>query len=521
MKKRRIIEAAGVILFCFLMVIGVAAGTKKNQHQTLNSKEVAADELQTEGFAVADGMEVNVLQDVFYTQDIASVDPGSLVEVKGAKDYTVSIDGYQELESLDADQNQIGEFSNTVPEEEGYYQVSITVSDKVQGSVMTDAVLVYDKTAPEIAGVADASFDSEPTEDMITCSATDNIDGPVDCQKQIEKISDEEYKVTVKAVDKAGNEAVATATLTVGAEGDNGTGQEQQQSAAASSDPANVERGTNAGAGAQNVADSWQITQYGDEGGYQYMFYTIVDNTGRLVIVDGGFEGNADVVRNVIKQHNNHVTAWIITHPHPDHVGAFNAIMSANTDNAVTVDRIYTIPVNKERYEATAQDYDDIGAFEKFYSLSQTMNNISYLNAGDELDLIGLRMQVFHSWDANVDALPDHLCNDGSMMFKVSGRKKSMLFCADVQSEMEPYILASYRNQLHADYVQLGHHGNWGLTTDFYDVVNPSAVFFDGPRSLIDDESGKYDGYLLRNYFAAKGIPEYRFTTAPNTVVVE
>ena len=254
MKKRRIMEAAGVILFCFLMVIGVAAGTKKNQHQTLNSTEVAADELQTEGVAVADGMEVNVLQDVFYTQDITSVDPESLVEVKGAKDYTVSIDGYQKLESLDADQNQTGEFSNTVPEEEGYYQVSIMVSDKEQGSIMTDAVLVYDKTAPEIAGVADASFDSKPTEDMITCSATDNIDGPVDCQKQIEKISDEEYKVTVKAADKAGNEAVATATLTVGAEGDNGTGQEQQQSTAASSDQVNVEQGTNAGAGAQNVA---------------------------------------------------------------------------------------------------------------------------------------------------------------------------------------------------------------------------------------------------------------------------
>ena len=43
MKKRRIMEASGVILFCFLMVIGVAAGTKKNQHQTLNSTEVAAD----------------------------------------------------------------------------------------------------------------------------------------------------------------------------------------------------------------------------------------------------------------------------------------------------------------------------------------------------------------------------------------------------------------------------------------------------------------------------------------------
>ena len=515
MNKRKILEVAGVLLFCFLMVLGVAAGTKKNQQQTLSSTEVAADELQTEGFAVADGMEVNVLQDVFYTQDIASLDPAALVEVKGAGDYTVSIDGYQKLESLDAVQDQNGEISNTIPEEEGYYKASIMVSDKEQGSVLTDAVLVYDKTVPEIVGVADASLDSEPTEDMITCSATDNIDGPVECQKQIEKISDEAYKVTVKAVDKAGNEAVATATLTVSAEDNRDAGQEQQQNETASSDTANT------GSGTQNTADSWQITQYGDESGAQYMFYSITDNTGRLVIVDGGYEGNADVVRNVIKQHDNHVAAWIITHPHADHVGAFNAIMSANTDNAITVDRIYTVPVNKERYESTAQAYDDIDTYEKFYSLSQTMNNITYLNAGDELDLIGLRMQVFHSWDANVDALPDHLCNDGSMMFKVSGKKKSMLFCADVQSEMEPYILASYQNQLHADYVQLGHHGNWGLTTDFYDIVNPSAVFFDGPQWLIDDESGQYDGYLLRNYFAAKGITEYRFTTAPNTVVVE
>lgn len=262
----------------------------------------------------------------------------------------------------------------------------------------------------------------------------------------------------------------------------------------------------------------WTVTQYGSGSGNQMMFYTITNPKGQLAIIDGGWDTDADQVRRVIGEHHGHVDAWVITHPHPDHVGAFNAIMAANTDGSVVVDRIYTVPVNRERYQETAHTYDVIDAYEIFYILTKDADNVIYLRENDSFDLIGLKAEVLHSWDEHVDALPDHLCNDGSLMFRVDGKKNSMLFCADVQAEMEEFIIPFHREDLKADYVQCGHHGNWGLTTDFYDLVGAKTAFMDAPADILDQEDSRYDGYLLRDYFLANGTALMRPETAPNTV---
>lgn len=264
----------------------------------------------------------------------------------------------------------------------------------------------------------------------------------------------------------------------------------------------------------------WTITQYGSDGSNQMMFYTITNPKGQLVIVDGGWDTDADAVRRVIDAHRGHVDAWVITHPHPDHVGAFNAIMAANTDGSVVVEKIYTVPVNRERYQETAHSYDVIDAYEIFYVLTKDADNVIYLKENDSFDLIGLQAKVLHSWDEHVDALPDHLCNDGSLMFTVQGKREKMLFCADVQSEMEEFIIPEHRDELAADFIQCGHHGNWGLTTEFYDLVDAKAAFIDAPASIIDDEHGKYDGYLLRDYFLGNGTKLLRPETAPNKIIL-
>ena len=67
----------------------------------------------------------------------------------------------------------------------------------------------------------------------------------------------------------------------------------------------------------------WKITQYGDASGLQMMFYTLQDHYGHLVVVDGGWPGNAEQVRKVINEKGGHVNAWFLTHPHEDHIGAF------------------------------------------------------------------------------------------------------------------------------------------------------------------------------------------------------
>ena len=82
----------------------------------------------------------------------------------------------------------------------------------------------------------------------------------------------------------------------------------------------------------------YTITQYGDYEDRQHMFYTIEDSKKNLIIIDGGWDSEADTVREVISQYNNHVSAWIITHPHPDHAGAFNVIAAEPGD--IVIDEI-------------------------------------------------------------------------------------------------------------------------------------------------------------------------------------
>ena len=242
---------------------------------------------------------------------------------------------------------------------------------------------------------------------------------------------------------------------------------------------------------------------------------------GRLVIVDGGYDSDAQQVLSILKQHQYHADAWIITHAHPDHAGAFNAIMATYPDTNVKIDHIYTTRVNRKRYEETAHDYDGIDTYYTFDSLTQKMNNVSYLKAGDELDLIGLHMKVLHAWDKATEQQQATLLNDGSLMFRLSGQRKSMLFCADVQAEMEDEIISSYSKDLKSDYVECGHHGNWGLDTRFYDLVDPKATFMDCPDQILNDSTGTYDAPQLKAYFEKKGVTVYSFHTAPNQVVLE
>lgn len=264
----------------------------------------------------------------------------------------------------------------------------------------------------------------------------------------------------------------------------------------------------------------WTVTQYASNADEQAMIYTITDQKGHFVIVDGGLDADAEMVRQMIAQHKDHVDTWIITHTHKDHVGAFNAIMDG-TANDFQIDHIYTVDYNTERYKETAHDYDRFDVHETFERFAADLPQIEYLHENDELDLIGLHMKVLSAWDEKVDAMEDHLCNDGSMMFRIDGKKDSMLFCADVQEEMEQYILPTHEEDIQTDYVQCGHHGNWGLSTDFYDRINPKAVFMDAPAWLFDAENEKFDGYRLKQYFMDRGIEVYTHEGAPHTVTLE
>ena len=276
----------------------------------------------------------------------------------------------------------------------------------------------------------------------------------------------------------------------------------------------------------KKISDNWKkdgnayrITQYGTEEDRQMMFYTIESSDGGFIIIDGGLKSNEQAVRDVIKKHGNHVDAWILTHPHPDHIGVFNAIMQ--NPGKISVDMVYDVYIDLEEYRSVAREWDEIDVYEEYLLMAcDGVFNVTHLNRNDTIELFGLKIDCLNAYDDEVKKRTDAICNNGSMMLKIQGDTESFLFCSDVEDEMEDYLMEQYGDLLDCDYIQMSHHGNWGFSEKFYDRLSPKAAFFDGPASLYE-ESELYDGFKMMNLMKNKGTTLYFYRTAPNVIILK
>ena len=265
-------------------------------------------------------------------------------------------------------------------------------------------------------------------------------------------------------------------------------------------------------------SDSWIVTQYADQSGNQGMFYTIYNEMKEvLIVIDGGWVENNEQIRNEICAKGGHVTAWIVTHYHNDHVDAFNTIME--DPQGITVDAVYDSPMDYDEYGRVAQTWDMPECFETYLSLTSELTDVHHLHRGDTFTISDLTFSVFNSYDDCSKAYGD-IPNNASLVFKVQGPGKSMMFCADVHSnELQQQMIALYGDSLKADYLQAGHHGNNSFDDEFYDLVSPSVMFFDAPEWLMKGK--QFHTSRLVRYCEEKQIPYYWYDTAPNSVTLD
>ncbi len=265
------------------------------------------------------------------------------------------------------------------------------------------------------------------------------------------------------------------------------------------------------------VADTdWLITEYGSTEN-QMMFYTMQDMDGHVIVVDGGWVQNADTVRKVIAGLGNHVDAWILTHPHEDHIGAFCEIY--DSPGKIKIDAIYAVDMASPELCMENAPWDSVEMYQRF--LSMNIPQLEYVHSGDKLDVGNLKIDILSAYEDKVDELSNDLLNDGSMMFQVHGSSQTMLFCADVGKSMSEYLVETYGETLKSDYIQMGHHGNGGLKAPFYTIVDPKEAFFDAPDWLFNDTTGKYTTPENRALMESFGSSIVSFATAPNSILLK
>ena len=265
--------------------------------------------------------------------------------------------------------------------------------------------------------------------------------------------------------------------------------------------------------------EGWKITQYGDVSGKQEMCYTITTDNG-LAIIDGGWEYEEDRLRKIIAQYGNSVDAWILTHPHNDHMTAFLDIYK--DPQGIAIHHVYTVEMPEMPVLMANAYWDDYSLLEELLALN--IPELEYLHIGDERNILGLSMKVFSAYEDEIDPISDDLLNDGSMVFKLSGERESMLFCGDAGSALgntalSDMIIARFKDELKSDYLQMGHHGFGGLSWKLYDLVDAKAVFFDAPAWHITS-TGRISSRENDLRMESQGRVVYSFFTAPNQILL-
>ena len=267
-----------------------------------------------------------------------------------------------------------------------------------------------------------------------------------------------------------------------------------------------------------HIKRPWKITQYADRSGSQAMFYTLCSPTGGLIVVDGGTVGNAAYVRKIIKEKGGVVDAWFLTHPHADHIGAFNQIYP--DPQGITIKKIYDTPIDYQYYDTLDQSWDEIGVYANYLNLIKGDHRVHHLNKGDQITVGSLTIKVLNSYNDEVKQLTKDICNDASLVLKFSNAKEHMIFCGDAHSKsIAKYLKKTWKKELKTTYVQTGHHGNNSFPFFLYRYMKPEAAFLDAPQWLIDGE--QYSAKELLSRFHEKKVTTYDYRTAPNEITLK
>lgn len=274
----------------------------------------------------------------------------------------------------------------------------------------------------------------------------------------------------------------------------------------------------------EEVSDTYTITQFADGEGLQCMSYLIEDKRGGLIAIDGGRAWQTLSMVEEIKKRGGKVDYWIITHPHDDHCGVISSLLEAAWQKSELY--IGEILIGEMDFEAVKRQGIRVDAYSYLLKGLSTHNNVTWLKEGDKRNLLGLKMEVFHTCDNLVINESDNILNDGSMVFKLSAKEESILYLADIGKVVADEIIEQYGDRLNADYVQMSHHGNGSLPDAFYTLISPRAALFDAPDWLMENkkkdtgETAEYTTPHYINLMKSMGSEIISYKTAPNEITL-
>lgn len=170
-----------------------------------------------------------------------------------------------------------------------------------------------------------------------------------------------------------------------------------------------------------------------------------------------------------IRQRGGEVRAFILSHPHADHVGGAPSLFRSLSPEEFWDS---AFPQGSEIYLKALQAARDAGVEWK------------RVHAGDIVAIDGVTIRFLAPDSAWTSSLSDP--NEASTIAKIEYRDASFLLTGDAEREEEAWLLRHVRGDLEADVLKVAHHGSATSSGDnFLRAVNPSlAVISVGADNL-------------------------------------
>lgn len=267
---------------------------------------------------------------------------------------------------------------------------------------------------------------------------------------------------------------------------------------------------TSISTGASGVGELWML---GSATGAQNLSIVIKSPHGKLIVIDGGWEADADKLSSLILQQGGKVDAWLITHPHEDHVGALCTILN-DTARKIKIDKIYCSLATPDWYRQVSPTGAGIAdrllsAFTKL-PIGTVTNNIG---RGTEINIDDVNIRVLN----NRGIYTYNGVNNSSMVYKIRVSGQSILILGDLAYDGgKDLIKTCTAAELKSDIVQMAHHGQQGVDQDAYALIASTTCLWPTPVWLWNNDngggigSGPWGTLTTRAWMDALGVKDNR-----------
>lgn len=241
--------------------------------------------------------------------------------------------------------------------------------------------------------------------------------------------------------------------------------------------------------------------------------FVITTADGKLLLLDGGYAADAEYLLSYLRDLTGsevpHVDAWILTHAHSDHMGAFLEIMERQPE-AIAFDSLwFKFPsIQFFAHEGKETDSDAKRILENFYRLlPRYADRVRILTAGDVYDVGEAHLEILYTSN---DFLTRNISNNASVVFKLTLGGRTALFTGDCGVEAGEEILRYYGEEtLHCEICQMAHHGQNGCDRPFYEAVHPQICLWCAPGWLWDnDKGGGFDTHIYKTVKVRRWMEE-------------